>query len=186
MYIFYFVIIFPWKRAGLFIWTNLDSLHPRMLCVKFGWNWPRGSGEKDFFLNFVNVYLPFHNYIPLEKSGALHLNKLEFPSPRIAMCQDWLKLATWFSTRRFLNFVNVLSLFCVIISTWKKVGPSFDKIWIPFTRECFVPSLVEISPVILEKKMKMWKVYDNYNDNDDDKGQIVIRKAQLSLRFRWA
>ena len=29
--------------------------------------------------------------------------------------------------------------------------------------------LVEIGPVVLEKKMKMWKVYDdNDNDNDDD------------------
>ena len=27
----------------------------------------------------------------------------------------------------------------------------------------------EIGPVVLEKKMKMWKVYDNNNDaNDDD------------------
>ena len=29
-----------------------------------------------------------------------------------------------------------------------------------------MPSLVEIDPVVLEKKMKMWKVYDNNNDND--------------------
>ena len=26
-----FVIISPWKRAGSFIWTNLNPLHPRML-----------------------------------------------------------------------------------------------------------------------------------------------------------
>ena len=36
---------------------------------------------------------------------------------------------------------------------------SFEQIWIPFTQGCFVPSLVEISPVVLEKKMKMCKVY---------------------------
>ena len=27
-----------------FIWTKLNPLHPRMLCAKFGWNWPSGSG----------------------------------------------------------------------------------------------------------------------------------------------
>ena len=27
----------PLKRAETFIWTNLNSLHPRMHCVKFGW-----------------------------------------------------------------------------------------------------------------------------------------------------
>ena len=40
MYFSYFLIISPWKRAGSFIWTNLNPLHPRMLCAKFGWNWP--------------------------------------------------------------------------------------------------------------------------------------------------
>ena len=47
MYFHYFVIISPWKRARPFIWTNLNPLHPRMLCGKFGWNWPGGSGEED-------------------------------------------------------------------------------------------------------------------------------------------
>ena len=29
--------------------TNLNLHHPRMPCVKFGWNWPSGSGEEDNF-----------------------------------------------------------------------------------------------------------------------------------------
>ena len=55
MYFHYFVIMSSWKRAGPFIWTNLNPLHPRMLCAKFGWNWPSGSGEENFFY-FVNVF----------------------------------------------------------------------------------------------------------------------------------
>ena len=49
MYFCYFVIISPWKRAGPFICTNvnLNHLHPRMHCAKFGWNWLSGSGEED-------------------------------------------------------------------------------------------------------------------------------------------
>ena len=46
MYFCYFVIISPYKRAGPFIWTNLNSLDPRMLCAKFGWNWLSGSWEE--------------------------------------------------------------------------------------------------------------------------------------------
>ena len=34
-----------------------------------------------------------------------------------------------------------------------------------------MPSLAEIGPVVLEKKMKMWKVYDNADDKDKDDGQ---------------
>ena len=36
IYFWYFVIIFPWKKEWLFIYTHLNLLHPRMLCAKFG------------------------------------------------------------------------------------------------------------------------------------------------------
>ena len=79
MYFCYFVIISPWKRTGPFIWTNLNSLHQRMFCAKFGWNWPSGSGEKIFIISSMFFFAISYicNYLPLEKSGALHLNKLE-------------------------------------------------------------------------------------------------------------
>ena len=47
MYFSYFVIISPWKRVGPFICRNLNPLHSRMLCAKFGWNWLSGSKEED-------------------------------------------------------------------------------------------------------------------------------------------
>ena len=46
-----FVIISPWRRVGSFFWINLNPLHPRMLCAKFGWNWLSGSGEEDFWIS---------------------------------------------------------------------------------------------------------------------------------------
>ena len=76
MYFHYFVIISPWKRAGPFIWTNLNPLHPRMLCIKFGWNWPSGSGEEHFYKLSI-LFLLFPNYLPFWKGVALHLNKLQ-------------------------------------------------------------------------------------------------------------
>ena len=47
MYFRYFLIISPWKGVWPFIWTNLNSHHPRMLCAKFGWKWPCCSWEED-------------------------------------------------------------------------------------------------------------------------------------------
>ena len=38
-------------------------------------------------LNFVNVFSLFRNYLPLEKVGAFHLNTLESPSIKDALCQ---------------------------------------------------------------------------------------------------
>ena len=63
------------------------------------------------FLKFVNIYLLFRYYLPLEKGVALHLIKHEFPSPKNALCKVWLKLAPWFLRRRFSKIVNVFSLF---------------------------------------------------------------------------
>ena len=39
-FFYYFPIISPLGRACLFIWTNLNPLHPGILCAKFRWNWP--------------------------------------------------------------------------------------------------------------------------------------------------
>ena len=58
------------------------------------WFWRRRC------LNFVNVYLLLHYYLPLEKGMSLHLNKLEFPLPKDALCQVWLKFAKWFLRRK--------------------------------------------------------------------------------------
>ena len=49
MYFRYLVIVCAWKRTGPFIWTNLNLLHPRMLCTKFG------SGVKCFKMLLMNI-----------------------------------------------------------------------------------------------------------------------------------
>ena len=58
-----------------------------------------------YFLNFVNVFTLFWYYIPLKIGGALHLNKLESPSPKDAMSslvdigsgeEDFLHLSMYF------------------------------------------------------------------------------------------
>ena len=59
-----------------------------MQCAKFCWNWLSRSGEEDF-LKSVWVFSEFRNYLPLEKGGALHLNKLESSSPKDALWQVW-------------------------------------------------------------------------------------------------
>ena len=152
MYFRYFLIISPLKRAGPFMWTNLNPLYPRMLCAKFGWNWPSGSGQEDF-LNFLNAFSLFLNYLPLEKIGALHLNKIESPLPKDALCQVWLKLANWFWKRRFFKFPQCIFTISQLSPLWKWWVPSFEQTWIPFTQGCFVPSLVEIGQLVLEKKI---------------------------------
>ena len=85
-------------------------------------------------LNFVNAFLLFHYHLSLEKGRALHLNKLESPLPKDALCQVWLKLAQWFWRRRW----------------------------------------------------KCEKFTTTSTTTMTNKGQILIRKAHLSLWLRWA
>ena len=95
------MIISPLKRTWPFIWTNLNSLHPKIICTKFDWFWSAGYGEEDF-LNF-SVCLLFCYYLPLEMSYPLHLNRFKSVLSKDNLCQVWSKLAKWFWRRRFLN-----------------------------------------------------------------------------------
>ena len=45
--------------------------------------------EKKIFKS-CNLFLLIPNYLPFGKGVALHLNKLESPSPKDTLCQVWL------------------------------------------------------------------------------------------------
>ena len=72
-------------RIECYLFEKKTPLHTPSLkdannCTKFVWNWPSSSGEGEF-KNFVNVFLLFHNYLPLEKGMTLCFNKIESSSP---------------------------------------------------------------------------------------------------------
>ena len=108
------------RRAWPFIWKKkLESSSPNDSLCRFGWNWPSGAGVEDF-LKFSMYFNYFKHYLIFEKGLALHLNNLELPSPKDALCQVWLKLAQWFwrMPRRFLKFVNFFLLFPNYLPFW--------------------------------------------------------------------
>ena len=48
MYFLLFRNYLPLEKGGaLHLKKNLNPLHPGILCAKFGWNWPSGSGDED-------------------------------------------------------------------------------------------------------------------------------------------
>ena len=67
------------KDALLQVWLKFD-----------GWFWRRR------FFNVVNVFSLFRNYLPFEKGGVLHLNKIESTTPKDSLYQVWMKFAQWF------------------------------------------------------------------------------------------
>ena len=111
---------------------------------------------------------------------SLYLQKLGSPSPKDALCQVWLKLAQWFWSRK-PGFYNLSMCFCVFAIAWisasKTSNSSCKQTWIPFLQECFVRSLVEIGPEVLEKKIK--NSFEKLTD-----GQQAIKKAHLSMQLK--
>ena len=55
---------------------------------------------------------------------GLHLNKIESPLPKNAMCQLWLKVVAWFGSFS-LNFGNVFQLFRYYLRLEKRVCSFF-------------------------------------------------------------
>ena len=88
----YFVIISPWEKAWSFIWIKLNPLQPGILCARFGLNWPSVSPEKKIF-----------KFRLWEWSSPTFSQELEFPSPKDAWWQVWLKLAYFHQTKRNLH-----------------------------------------------------------------------------------
>ena len=105
---------------------------------------------------------------------TLHLNIFEFPFPKNALCQVWLKWAQWFWKRKFLNFVNVFLLFCNYLPLEKSVILHLKRLESLLLKDalCHVwlkLKLVEIGPVVLEMKMTIWKVYGQTDNRRSEK-----------------
>ena len=105
---------------------------------------------------------------------ALILINIEFPLPKDALYQVLLKVVKWFWRSKVLNFITIFSLFH---NSPLKRSPLFEQTWIPFNLRCFVSSWVEIGSVVLEKRMKMWKVYKQTDRGTTD-GQIDERRSE--------
>ena len=109
MYWSYFEIISPWRRVGPFTWTNLNSLHPRMLCDKYGWNWLSGSGEENF--KILSKYFRFFVIISHWKSAGPFIwkKKLNLLHPKMLCAKFGWNCPSGSWEEDFLNFVNVFS-----------------------------------------------------------------------------
>ena len=111
MYFHYFVIISPWKWAWSLIWqTRIPSTQ--------GWFVPslmgsRHSGSvKENFL-ILSMYFCYFVIISFCKwSWSFIWRNLNPIHPRVICAKFDGKVAQWFWKRRFLNFINIILIFC--------------------------------------------------------------------------
>ena len=109
-------------------------------------------------------------------------------SPKIALCQVWLKLTQYGSGEDFLNITYIVSLL-------RKLSLLGKKSWIPFTQGCFVPSLVDIYLMFMEKiflYVHYFEIISPWKRNklefslpEDDLCQVWLTLAQWFWRRRF-
>ena len=125
------------------------------------------------------MYFAISYFLPLEKDKALHLNKVQSPLLKDALCQVWVKSAQWLWRRRFFNFVNVFSVF----RNYLPLEKSYEQTWIPFTQGNFVPSLVNWN---WPRRWKChWKVYRQTTD-DRWSEKLAWAFSSGELKKRWS
>ena len=134
-------------------------------------------------MNFVNVFSLFRNYLPLEKGGVLHLNKLESPSPKDALCQVWLKLAQWFWRRRFLNFIKVFSLFRNYLPLERGSALHLNKLDSPSPKDAFCKVWLKLAQWFWRRFFKFRQFIFAMTDRRTDRQRT---KGDLSFQLRWA
>ena len=140
---YYFTIIssFPWRRAWPFVCTNLNPFYSRMLYAKFGWNWLSGSGEED-----TNVKRLWQQQWQFFIRKAHFSIRLRWSTKKPIGHIPHLKMEIF----KFLQCIFAISILSCL---GKECDPSSEQNWISFPQVCFVPSLVEIGPVVLERKI---------------------------------
>ena len=112
--------------------------------------------------------------------------KIWIPSTPGCFVPNLVEIGPVVLKRGFLNIFNIILLFLLLFPLWEGHGPSFEQTWISSTQGCFLSSLVEIGPVVLEKKLKMWKVnrqMDRRTDRQTDEQTMDNRRSE---KLTWA
>ena len=131
---------------------EFPSLHPRMLCANLGWNWLSGSGKESFLIS--SMYFRYFIIISPWKRAGSFFEQTWIPFTKGCSVSSFVWIGPVVSDTNIFKFLQMYFSYFVIISPGKGCGPSFRQSWIPITQGCFVPCLVEIDPLVLEKIIK--------------------------------
>ena len=121
----------------------------------------------------------FCNNLPMEKCWALHLNKLESPLRKDALCQVWLKLAQGFLRKRFLKFINVFSLFRNYLPLKKGMALHLNKLESTSPKDTLCQVWLKLALWFWRKRWKCEKFTDRRWTKSD-------QKSSFKLSLRWA
>jgi hypothetical protein len=127
-----FVIISPLNRTWPLICTILNSLYLRMICTKFYWNWPAGSGEDFFQYKHIEIWFSLLWHLPTPGDHGLY--KLE--STLYQKAKIHVNMSSSGSVvleKKIFKWPHPIFAFLWLSLLWMGPGPWFEQFWIPFT-----------------------------------------------------
>ena len=140
MYFCFIVIFSPWKKAGPLMRTNFNPLYRKILCAKFGWNWPSVSGEEDEYVKSLR-----QRQRPQQRQRRQRRTTDKF----------WSEKVTWaFGSGELINIVKFecttehskISSYCYSFHTTKfgsEVHEHFKYIWHHYVANRFARLLMK-------------------------------------------
>ena len=139
-----FVIVFslfhyppPPEKVRLFLWTNLNSLHTRMLCAKFGWNWPTDSGED--FLKLRQCLFALSSVSPLGERPGPSFEQTWILNTQECFMPCWVGISPVVLEKKIFEICLCIFAIALLSPIGKLWGPSFEQTSIYFTQGCFLP-----------------------------------------------
>jgi hypothetical protein len=128
------------------------------------------SGPLYFLLKWS--FLHFWEYLPFEEDLALYLN-----NTRGWFIPSLFRIGQSVLEKNILkNCQCIFTILLLSLDPWAGRCPSFKQFWIPCPQEWFVPSLVKIGPVVLEKKSKT----DRRTDGGTNRRLEKLTRAQVN------
>ena len=119
---------------------------------------------------------------PLEMGVAPQLNNLE---TQRCVVPSLVEIDPAILEKKIFSISSVYFRYFLIIFPWKRVDPSFEQTWIPFTKGCFVLIWLKLAKWFWGRRWKWGKIYD---DNTNSKQWRRRRTTDIlwSEKLTWA
>ena len=140
-------------RAWPFISKNIIPLHLKILFGKFDWK-GRVVLEMKIFNSFSYNVFYFAIISNWKRAWPFICTNLNPLYSRMLCTKFGWNWQSGSGIEDFWKFFPIIFNISLIISPWRRHGFSFVQTWNPSTQKCFMPSLVEIGPVVLEEIFK--------------------------------
>ena len=130
-----------------FICLKLNSHYPRILCAKFDWN------GRVVLKTIFQVRQSISLLSPLLKGRGPSFGQTWIPFTQGCFVPSFVEISLVILEKWSSKVCQCIFAISLLSPLGNRKDPSFEQKWIPLTQGFFVPKLLDIGPVVLEKRV---------------------------------